>query len=367
MGIRYEMVGKLDLAKDNDKRKCFEDLKFKAGEKGGDGKPRKNDFTSRTLRLTVKSGDDFFNLRIKGNLFGNENTALIKSLKKKADGTYEGVEFKYKDREKHTKDLAEFKKLVFVHGDERHEFATEYEFAMFIHETLSGGELKDKIFKIVGEIEFSEYNDKVYTNYNINRIYVIKDDVEQTATANVDLMLTVDSIDDSRVVDEGIFTVSGYVPQYDGKKKGDKGYFQLLEYPLNIDEEKREKKFELISRLLKFEEGELAKIGFKVDLISRVEEVDFDESMLSDEDKELIEFGVMTLSDFKDKYGSGKGGYVSKMQISNVSSLYKNGCIPTELSLANLLSSGVEVTKEPELNLEGSLTDDELDDMDIFA
>ena len=326
MSIRFEMIGKLDLAKDSDKRKGFEELRYKKGERDKNGQPRKNDFISRTLRLTMKSNKDFFNLRIKGNLFGDENTAVIKSMKKKPDGTYEGVEFKYKDREKYIGELAEFKKFVFVNGEERHEFATEYDYSMFVHDKLSSDEFKGKTFKIIG------------------------------------------AIDDSKVVEEGIFTVSGYVPQYDGKKKSDKGYFQMLEYPLNISKDKRELKFNKLKGLLDVNDCELAKMGFKVNLINRVEEVDFDISMVTDEEKELLELEIISLSELKDSYGSGKGGHISKMEIEGITKNYKLGCIPTTITLSELLSDGEEKQeKEPELNLEGSLTDDELDDMDIFA
>ena len=371
MSIRFEMIGKLDLAKDSDKRKGFEELRYKKGEKDKNGQPRKSDFISRTLRLTMKSNEDFFNLRIKGNLFGDENTAIIKSSKKMPDGKYELVEFKYKDREKYTNDLAEFKKFVFVNGEERHEFATEYEYSMFIHNLLSSGEVKDKIFKVVGEIEYSDYTDpntkvtKTYMNYNITRIYIVNYETEETSTANVDIYINEGSVDDSNL-SEGLFKINGYIPQYDRKKKGDKGYFQVLEYPLNVEENKIQTKFNFIKKLLEVQDCELAKIGFKVNLINRVEEVEFDESMLSDEDRLGLELEVYTLSDFKDKYGNGKGGYVSKMEVSNVNSLYKKGCIPTQVVLSELLSDGEKEEKEPELNLEGSLTDNELDDMDIF-
>lgn len=374
MSIRFEMVGKLDLAKDSEKRKGFEELRYKKGETDKSGQIRKNDFISRTLRLTIKSNEDFFNLRIKGNLFGDENTALIKTMKKKLDGTYEGIEFKYSDREKYIGELAEFKKFVFIHGDERHEFATEYDYSMFVYSKLSNNELKDKTFKIVGEIEYSDYTNpitnetKTYTNYNINRIYVVKDDEKQFATANIELFINEDSIDDSRVIEDGIFTVSGYVPQYDGKKKSDKGYFQILEYPLNISEDKRKLKFNTLKELLNVGDCELGKIGFKVNLINRVEEVDFNASMLTDTEKDLLDLEIISLSELKNKYGSGKGGYISKMEIEGITKTYTLGCIPTTITLAELLSNCEESQeKEYELNLEDSLTDDELDDMDIFA
>ena len=372
---RFEMVGKLALAKDNEKRKCFEELRYKKGEKNKDGFPRRDDFTMRTLRLTIKSGEDFFNVDIKGSLIGNEDTAIIKSIKKLPENKYENIEFKYKDREKYIGQLAEFKKCIFVNGDERHEFVNEYEYSMFVHDELSKEENQGKLYKIMGEIEYSEYtnpktNEKnIYTNYKVNRIYVVKEDTEQTATATIDMLITKDAIDDSELEKNGSFKILGYVPQYLNKNQPNRGYFQMLEYPLNMDDEKKQKmKFNLIKGLFKVEDCELAKIGFKVNLINRMEEVEFDETMMTEEDRMYIEFGIMTLDDFKNKYGNGKGGYIKKFEVDKISATYRNGAVPTMFTLEQILSDGKQEEpeikeKDVELDLDGSLTDDDIDDL----
>lgn len=374
---RFEMVGKLALAKDSDKRKCFEEIRYKKGEKNKQGVPRKDDFTMRNLRLTMKSGDNFFNVDVKGNLIGSEDTAIIKSMKKTSEGKYENCEFKYKDREKHVGELAEFKKCVFVNGNERNEFVNEYEFSMFVHNELSKEENQSKLYKIVGDIEYSEYTNpktnetNIYTNYKVNRIYVVKEDTEQTATATMDMLITENAIDDSELEEKGSFKISGYVPQYLNKEQPNKGYFQILEFPLNIeDETKRRIKFDLIKGLFNFEGSELAKIGFKINLINKIEEVEFDESMLTDEEKMYIELEIMSLNDFKDKYGKGKGGYIKKFEVDKISATYRLGAVPTELTLEQILSDGKQedlktTGKDLEVDLDGSLTDDDIDD--IFA
>lgn len=373
--MRFEIVGKLGLAKDTDKRKCFEELRYKKGDKNKQGIARKDDFTMRTLRLTLKSNEDFFNVEVKGNLMGTEDSAVIKSMRKTSDNKYETFEFKYRDRDKYIGELAEFKKCVFVDGDSRHEFVNEYDYSMFIHSLLSKEENQNKLYKVVGDIEYSEYTNpktnetNTYANYEVNRIYVVKEDTLQTATANVDMLINENAIDDTELEETGVFKISGYVTQYLNKDQKNKGYFQILEYPLHEEDEKKRKfKFELIKKLLEVNDCELAKIGFKINLINRMQEVEFDESMLSDEDKMYIAAEIMTLDDFKKEYGNGKGGYIKKFEIDKISATYKGGAVPTEFTLEQILSNGKQ--EEPkttgqnvELDLEGGLTDDDIDDM----
>lgn len=374
MANKFEIIGKLNLAKDNDKRKCFEELRFKKGEKNKQGFTRKDDFVMRNLRLTIKSNEDFFNVDIKGSLFGNENTAKIKSMIKVGDNNYEEIEFKYKDREKYVHDLAEFKKCVFVEGDEREEFIDRFDFSLFVHEYLSREENSDKLVKIVGDIEYSEYTKpgtddaKVYTNYNINRIYVVKDGTEQSATGTIEMFINENAIDDSLLEDEGVFKISGYASQYVNKNQPNRGFFQVLDYPLDKDDEKFKVRCDVINKLFTVEDCELAKIGVKVKLINRVEEVDFDESMLDDEDRLLLECGIITISDLQKQYGRGKGGYINKTEITNINATYRKGCVPTELTLQQILDDGMEkkpetTGKDIELDLENGLSDEDLDDL----
>ena len=364
---KFEMVGKLSLIKDTDKRKCFENIVFKAGERKKDGTKRKDDFIMRKLRMSIKCEKDNFNVDINGNLFGNESSAVVKVQKKKPEGGYEPITFKYKDREKHVGEVAEFNKYVFVNKEERHEFVTQYDYAKFMYDLLQSGELDDKVVKVMGDIVYSDYTNpntgetKTYTNYEANRIYVVKDDAPRVATSNMTLLIGEDAISDDELEETGVFKVSGYETVYVSREQPNKGVFKVLEYPLGIDDkEKMHKKFEIIKRLLRVEDCELAKIGFKVNLINRTEEVEFDESMLTDEEKEYIEFGIMSLDDFKQQYGKGKGSFVSKLEIQNINPTYRQGAIPTELTLADILS-----VPEKKEELTGGLVEVDMGDDDL--
>ena len=135
MGIKFSIVGNLSVAKDSDKHRAFED---KLTDKGG---------IFRNLKLNMKSDKDFFSPQIKGFLNSakksdgtiNVNDSDIYSLGQDSEGKYNSIKFKYKDKEKHMKNIAEFKKMVFVNDNERYEFCNEFDYSEFVYNELTSG------------------------------------------------------------------------------------------------------------------------------------------------------------------------------------------------------------------------------------
>lgn len=368
MASTFEMVGKINVAKDTDKRLAFQEQRYKKGEKNKDGVTRKNDFIMRKLRLTMKCGEDFFYLDVNGNLFGSEDTAIIKSFTK-AEGDKKGekIEFKYKDRAKYLPKLADFKKSVFVYDkDSREEFIDGYDFSLFLHEYLT--EHTDLSVRVKGEIEFSEWTNKktgktsTYTNYNVTRIYVVDESTEEYAKGQLDMLVADGCLDDSTLDEDGIFKLSGYATQYGSKEQPIVGFHQYLEFPQDTEHEKFDARCKLIKKVFTVDECELGKIAVNVNLINRVEEVEFSEDMLSDEDKEFLELGFVTLSELAKEYGSGKGGYVSKMEVTGIGKTYRRGVVPTEYTLAQILGEQKEeVTSGDDVELDFEDDGDEFD------
>lgn len=370
MSIRFNMVGNLIVAKDSDKHKAFED---KMTDKGG---------VFRTLRLNMKCGNDFFSPQIKGFLNSakrnsdgtlNVNDSDVYSLEQDLEGKYNSVKFKYKDKDKHMNDLAEFKKMVFVNDNERYEFCNEFDFSEFVHSELKSGKFDNAKFRVVGEIEYTSwFNEKTnqeqtFTNYSVNRIYVVPDDTEEEATANIEMYVTEDCINEDRL-EENLLIVNGYIPQYDSKKKADIGFYKSIEYPLNAEGELAEKKTKVIKRLLvdNFDENQLCKIGFKVDLINRREELEFNEDMLSDDEKEMVELGLMDIEDLKLQYGGGMGNRIEKMSVNGIGRGYSKGAIPCELTIEQLMKKADEEKPKQEVNVDLNGNSDD-DDLNIFA
>lgn len=361
--LSFVMIGKLSIAPDRENRKAFSDKLLDSG------------CNIRQLSLQMKCNKDNFNLQIKSFMNNvkrasdgilNVNDSTIYTILDN-DGKFESTNFKYKDREKYEDRIANFRKLVFVdENEERVECSNEFDYSMAVHSILKSDAYKDKKFKVQGNIEYSSYTnpktheEKIYTNYNVQRIYVINDEAEEKALANVEFYITEDCLDDSRLEEENLLVINGYIPEYNSKKKADIGFYQSFEYPLGEDSEKAKKMAKLIDKMLldNFDDNELCKMGYRVRLINRREEVPFNEDMLSDEEKELVKYGLMDIEDLKQQYGAGMGSMQRRMEISSIGRGYSKGAIPVPLTLNELLSKGNE--PKPELL-------DEDGDLDILS
>ena len=351
MSTNFVMIGRLSIAPDRENRKAFSDKLLDSG------------CNIRTLNLNMKCDKDSFNLQIKSFMNNvkrtsdgtlNVNDSTIYTILDN-DGKFESTNFKYKDREKYEDRIANFRKLVFVdENEERVECSNEFDYSMAVHSILKSDAYKDKKFKVQGNIEYSSYTnpktheEKIYTNYNVQRIYVINDEAEEKALANVEFYITEDCLDDSRLEEENLLVINGYIPEYNSKKKADIGFYQSFEYPLGEDSEKAKKMAKLIDKMLldNFDDNELCKMGYRVRLINRREEVPFNEDMLSDEEKELVKYGLMDIEDLKQQYGVGMGSMQRRMEISSIGRGYSKGAIPVPLTLNELLSKGNEPKKE---------------------
>lgn len=349
--LNFVMIGKLSIAPDRENRKAFEDRLLDSG------------CNIRQLNLNMKCDKDNFNLQIKSFMNNvkrtsdgtlNVNDSTIYTILDN-DGKYESTNFKYKDKDKYEDRIANFRKLVFVdENEERVECSNEFDYSMAVHSILKSDAYKDKKFKVQGNIEYSSYTnpktheEKIYTNYNVQRIYVINDEAEEKGLANVEFYITEDCLDDSRLEDENLLVINGYIPEYNSKKKADIGFYQSFEYPLGEDSEKAKKMAKLINKMLldNFDDNELCKMGYRVRLINRREEVPFNEDMLSDEEKELVKYGLMDIEDLKLQYGVGMGSMQRRMEISSIGRGYSKGAIPVPLTLNELLSKGDEPKKE---------------------
>lgn len=349
--LNFVMIGRLSIAPDRENRKAFSDKLLDSG------------CNIRQLNLNMKCDKDNFNLQIKSFMNNvkrtsdgtlNVNDSTIYTILDN-DGKFESTNFKYKDKDKYEDRIANFRKLVFVdENEERVECSNEFDYSMAVHSILKSDAYKDKKFKVQGNIEYSSYTnpktheEKIYTNYNVQRIYVINDEAEEKALANVEFYITEDCLDDSRLEEENLLVINGYIPEYNSKKKADIGFYQSFEYPLGEDSEKAKKMAKLINKMLldNFDDNELCKMGYRVRLINRREEVPFNEDMLSDEEKELVKYGLMDIEDLKQQYGVGMGSMQRRMEISSIGRGYSKGAIPVPLTLNELLSKGNEPKKE---------------------
>lgn len=247
-------------------------------------------------------------------------------------------EISYADRDKYIDKIANFKKYVLKTKEFEVEYATQGElaerFAKLLKEKTSGK------FKLVGEVEYNEYNGKVYSRYNVTRIYEVDTDEEEIAESRMEVYIT------GHINSEHSITLKGLSAQYDSKKKADKGYPVEIIIP-TID--KTDKWIDKLEELITPKsEDTLSKIGLKVNVVAKKADVEFDESMLSEEDKEMLEYGFMSLDELKAQYGVGKGSFEKKLEFVGFTRGYNQGCVATEITLESLTSDGAMVLPEIE-------------------
>lgn len=338
----FEMIGKLSLIKGSEKFPCYEEKKI--GDNG----------VIKVVRMDMKANGNSHNVKIEGAFWGEDS--LVYTMKKVSDNKYENIKFPYKEREKHIDDVAEFKKYVFVNGEDRMEFVTQQELAEFVHNELQKEEYKGKRFIIKGDIESSEYKNKVYNDFNITRMYVVNDDIkegeeklEDKSEGQLDFYITEGCLDDETFDETRKMFINGFIGKYDSKKKADVGIRNTIEVHIPEEKKNADKLVARIRENLETEnEDHVYKLGVKVELISKSESVEFDLSMATDEEREDLELELITIEDLKAQYGCGKGSFEKKFLFKGWARGYSKGAIEQQLTLAELIAK--EAPKQEESN-----------------
>ena len=317
---KFEIVGKLSKAK-SDKIVFFEE------------KTSENGWLSRTLKFNVKSENNTFLMEVRDGRSKDDSKAFIYSSIKKEDGKYENVKFLHKDKEQYIPQLAEFKKSVIVFDkDNRLEFATQFDLALALKDIIENEEYADTTFKVVGDIVYSRYNGKEYKKMIPTRIYVT--DQEEVAAGTIEILFGEEAFDDTSYEDNKIAYINGYVANYDSAAKKQLAFSQQIEYNFEkIHGDNADKAHSILKRIFNVSDEELHKIGFKVEHINGATSVPFTIDMATDEEKEMVDLGFMTIEDLKSQYGAGKGNFVTKVAATGLAKGYANGAIETGQTL----------------------------------
>ena len=182
----------------------------------------------------------------------------------------------------------------------RKEFVAEWDFAEYVAKLASSNKYKDSLFNISGnyEVQYNSEKDVFYTTYHVNRITLAADGAESTTEMKVDFFYGEDVWDDSALEETGKVNLTGWVSYRDGslKKNGFK--------PMIIAVREEEKKLNALKRKFEVEGDEIKQIGLTVNVIEGAERVELTVDMLSDEDKEDLECGLVEWDDLKKAYGN---------------------------------------------------------------
>lgn len=227
------------------------------------------------------------------------------------------------------------------------EFIHESDFIDYLLKVLNHEKSKDMVFRISGTAEYSygTTKDTFYRNFVPQKLFRVEDDREQHCGGSMKLYFAEGAVDDSRVEETGDYVISAFVDYYDQNTK--QTAFAPIEVKINKDH-KMANGFK--KRFSKAEGDEIKELGVTVDFINGAQQVDITMDMLSDEQKEAIEDGMVTFEELKRELG-GKavGDRVTEIRLTGLMKGYSSsGVQDTMYSIADLTKKPVK--EEPKAN-----------------
>ena len=348
--MNFEMTGKLSLSKETEKFHPWLEKEYPSG------------WVKRTLLFNATCGDNRHMLKVDAGSFADGHGDVYTFTKSYTDESGnkvkgESIRIPFKERLTSPKlaEVAEFKKMIFDlekpgrryalekalekvnEGKEltdeelkeleveskdelatalekskkkRHEFISEWDFAEFIKKVIDSGKYDDKLFHIRGNGDYSYSDEKqqVYENYIPTRIYLAADDAETSSTATFNILYNKDSLDDMSVEEKGKYYVNGYMMEYDRNRKANIPVPVTVAIHVNADDEAEKKKAERIKHKFIVEDDTYKEYGVLVNLLNGAQKEEITEDMLSDEEKEDLECGLITMDDIRKELGSNVYG-----------------------------------------------------------
>lgn len=358
--MNFEMVGKLSISKDTEKFHPWQETTY---EKSG--------WVKRRIMFNAICGDNRHLLVVDAGAFADGHGDVYTFSKgsvdadgKKIKGESLKIPFKERLTSKKLPEVAEFKKFIFdlekpgrryklekvaekvkegtsltdeelaemeiaseaeldealaKSNKKRHEFISEWDFAEFIKKVIDSGKYKDNKFLIRGngDYSYSEKNGNVYESYIPNRIYLADDDKDEQSTATFNILYNKDSLDDMSVEEKGKYFVNGFMMEYDHNRKGNIAVPVTITIPTAPEDanDKDKKKVEAIKRKFVVDDETYKELGIVANMLNGAQKVEITDDMLTDEQKEDLDCGLITLDDIRaDLGGSVYGDRIKEYQ-----------------------------------------------------
>lgn len=368
--MNFEMLGRISLGKETEKFKPYSETTYDSG------------WVKKRIMFNAICGDNRHLLTVDAGAFADGHGDVYTFSKgsvdengKKTKG--ESLKIPFKDRLTSSKlaEVAEFKKFIFdlekpnrryklekaaekikegtsltneelaeleVESEvdvktaleksikKRHEFISEWDFVDFIRKVIESGKYSDKKFYIKGNgnYQYSDKNERVYESYVPTRIYLADDNAEEYCTATINVLFNRDSVDDMSVEEKGKYYINGYMMQYDRNRKGNIPCPVTVTIPAVPEDasDKDRKKVEAIKRKFVVEDESWKELGVVVKMLNGAQKTEITDDMLTDEQKEDLECGLITLDDIRaDLGGSVYGDRVQEYQFDKIARGFTRG------------------------------------------
>lgn len=403
--MNFEMIGKITMSKETDKFHPYSETTYPSG------------WAKRKIMFNAICGDNRHLLTVDAGCFADGHGDVYTVSKGTVDANGkrtkgESLKIPFKERLTSPKiaEVAEFKKFIFdlekpnrryklekaaekvkegtVLTDEelkelgiesveevnsaleksnkkRHEFISEWDFVEFIKKVIDSDKYKDKKFYIKGsgKYQYSEKNTRVYESYVPNRIYLAADDAEEYSTATINILYNHESLDDMSVNEKRKYYVNGYMMEYDEGRKGNIPCPVTVVIPVADEnaEDKEKRKVEAIKRKFIVEDEEWKELGVVVKMLNGAQRVEITDDMLTDDQKDDLELGLITLDDIRAELGgSVYGERIQEYQFEKIARGFTKGRNDTTYTDEDMVIRPIEEEVPEEVT---DLFDDDDDDL----
>jgi hypothetical protein len=401
MANTFEIIGKLSISKETEKFKPYEYQSFPSG------------WAKARLLFNIQSAENRHMVTAEG-MFKEDGTGKIYTFTKGETNPTthertkgENIQIPWKDRNKPEiiEQIAEFKKYVVdleqygrryklenavkkqeegtltdeelkelnldaeelqneleLSKKRRKEFLSEYDFTEYLYKIISSDKLKDKVFKVSGNIVYKEYNGKIYKSLVPSRLYLVTSDTEQTSTGQITVFYNKESLDVGSYEATKKYYINGFVREYDGQRK------ETISIPIQLvlddtnEDEKASKTVKVLKRQFEVDDDSWKEFGLKVRLLDGAQKVEITEDMLTDFQKEMLELEAITMDEIRREIGGDVyGDKVQEIVITNVSRGFTKGRKDTVFVDSDFVIKTIE--PEPEEQDEELGTEEDLDDL----
>ena len=359
----FRFVGKIKKIEDKKDKKFIETLSF---EKSG------WELTKVKFRLVTDESAEFVD--VSGGKFKDDNkntvyTAFTKegSTNKRETETAQvkwnerfdpAVVEKVPDFKRYTVDLSsdKIREALVKEGKnaeaselaaKKYSYISNYDFVKKVEELITTGAFGDENYVITGSVEytFSVTKQAYYKNFVATNIYKASAEEATGHFGKLDFYYNKDEII-GEANDNGDVPLIGHVQYYDRMSK--KYYFAPTTLTLKGDNEKKEGLVKMFQKMGD-NDAEVLAIGLNIKFFSGSPKVDIKMDDLTEEQKELLEFGLKTKEEIiADMGGQAYGERANLIYVEKLSRGYSNGPQKTDITLAQLeeVPTGEKVAKE---------------------
>lgn len=348
--MNFEMTGKLSISKDTEKFHPYTEKTYPSG------------WVRKQLLFNVTCGDNRHMLTVTAGAFADGHGDIYSFTKGGVDENGnkvkgESIQIPFKERLTSPKlaEIAEFKKFIIdleqpgrryklqnmadkLHegkeltdeelkevgleskddvttaleksNKKRREFISEMDYIDFIKKVIDSEKYKDKLFFIRGngEYQYSDNQQKVYESYIPTRIYLAADDAEPSSTATINIIFNSESLDEMSVEEKGKYYVNGHMMEYDQNRKANIPVPVTIVIPIPEDDEKGKKKAEAFKHKFMVDDDTYKEYGAIVNMLNGAQKTEITEDMLTDEQREDLDLGIITMDDIRAEIGGNVYG-----------------------------------------------------------